>query len=913
VTIRDPQPRLTAEHRKHLATSVLTDDTLARAGVYSEADRARAAKLVGRGPGKSPGPCIVFPVFRPGKTEPESHRVKPDNPRIGKNGKPVKYDQPGGGSLVYYPPRTRENGLRSTAPLYWCEGEKKGLLLDQTGVAVVTLTGVDNWSVKRTPEEKARGEARKLHPWIVEDVAIEDRDHVIVFDADCERKQGPQNARAHLAAALLAAGARSVVATDLSSDPSTKNGIDDIAHVVFERAIASGATESDALEAAHAHVRALLAATKPIALPADVTRVLDLPAFADAPLPPGLRWPGGYRVTNGEVWTDPDEEDGFPERVCLPVMPARALACVDDGKEQIELVLRRFGAWKTIAVERSTLKSTRAIVELSNQGLDVHQFTAPAVVAFLHAVELANETTFPRVATTSRLGWVGDGAGKTDATDFLCPDPIRGASPLVFNGDLNAVRGLGVGGEREKNEDVIRRALDICPQSATAIAAVLASPLQRAVVGKWTDSFIVHMQGDTSRGKSSMLKIAASVWGDSDFVMGFDATTFARAQMLLVRGGLPLVLDEVGTAKPHEIPAAIYTLANGQSRTQGTKYGTLKGTARFHSVTLTSGERALASEDTGPGGTRARVLTVNVSSFGDLDGPQVDALVDAASENYGHFGRAWVEALLRLDWSELKRELTILKQELQAGAVGVRSRHAASWALLILTERLARAMLGMPLDVSRVREAHDLAAAHTETRGVGELALERTGDWLAEHRSLFATLRIEGHRAGRPLWRLADAQFTREVFGYIAGNEVWILPDPLRRALVDAGFSYDVTLRLWSEAGTITPETSGGRRHSLGRRYIGVERKRVCVLRAADLGIGRDDDDDEDFDDRPPAVVVPIARPAPSVATPKPAPRPAPRTGPEPEIQPEAIRKTFANDFDRLFGDLPDARPDGAA
>ncbi|MBC7172129.1 MAG: DUF3854 domain-containing protein, partial [Polyangiaceae bacterium] len=177
------KPGLSEEHLAHLRTSGISDETIQLANLYTERLGTRIAGLLHWTRWQtSLGTAIVFPFFIQGRPDPVMYRVRPDQPRSRvKRGKKklVKYEQPKDVAVLpYFPPRARTHGWYQDAarPLYWVEGEKKGLVLDQLGYAAIAGTGVDGF---HDVEHRDEHDAWRLHEAIRDGVTIAGRDHYI--------------------------------------------------------------------------------------------------------------------------------------------------------------------------------------------------------------------------------------------------------------------------------------------------------------------------------------------------------------------------------------------------------------------------------------------------------------------------------------------------------------------------------------------------------------------------------------------------------------------------------------------------------------------------------------------------------------------------------------------------------------
>lgn len=221
------------KHAAQLTASGLSPETVELARIYSEHDPHTIAALLRKHSWqRDRGSALIFPFFQPGDSEPYAYRVRPDRPRVetkGTKNREIKYEQPTGSEmLVYLPPRACAGGWYTDTKrtLYWTEGEKKALHIDQTGVPCIGLTGTSN--AHDVPHKEKTKEWR-LHPFIREHVVVADREHVICFDArepDPSGKPSDEFRKAQrLTQMLLDAGARNVrFITPPSAD---LKGIDD--------------------------------------------------------------------------------------------------------------------------------------------------------------------------------------------------------------------------------------------------------------------------------------------------------------------------------------------------------------------------------------------------------------------------------------------------------------------------------------------------------------------------------------------------------------------------------------------------------------------------------------------------------------------------------------------------------------
>lgn len=189
--------KLIDPHYQELKASGLTDETIERAGIYTETRQSSQAVLLNwvNVPAKM-GPAIVYPFHRADGSNGYS-RLKFDRPRKLQK-KPVKYESPRGvPNEIYIPPGTFAALDNPQAELLITEGEKKALCVDQHGLPCIGLVGVYGW--------KEGKHERLILP--LQRIAWKGRKVYIAFDSDLADKTEMQDAESRLAHHLGQLGA----------------------------------------------------------------------------------------------------------------------------------------------------------------------------------------------------------------------------------------------------------------------------------------------------------------------------------------------------------------------------------------------------------------------------------------------------------------------------------------------------------------------------------------------------------------------------------------------------------------------------------------------------------------------------------------------------------------------------------
>jgi hypothetical protein len=820
-------------HREHLRTSGLTDESIDLGGFWTERNRdAIAGLLQWRGWPKGRGDVLVIPFFVPGDVEPYLCRIRPDQPSEGKDGKIRKYEQPKGVPMgPYFPARARAQRWLEDAsrPLAFVEGEKKAALLDQLGIATIGSTGVDCFHDKSHRDET---DQYRLHELIRKHAVIADRQCLIVFDSDSADNDQVMRAARVLAWMLQTAGAKEILFVRIPpGEAGAKLGIDDF----FVR---SGEEATRAL---------LSTALEPIEpLSGDDSRSLlkNYRALFGLPVDERLRMPRGYDIDRSGALIDVDGEK--PELVeRAPIFVRRLVADLYSGAENVEVVFKRNKAWRIALIPRRAMADARAALgELAPLGAPIDSNTGSKVVRWLRDFEASNEKRLPRSTSVARCGWhriagedvfvLGEPLAKEGSTVELVLERHQDRGRLS--------RAFHSAGSYEEHLAALRAAWEASPIAAVVIAGALAAPLLRPL---GAPLFAIHLAGDSSRGKSSMLKLAASLYGDprdDEWVTSWNATNVGLEVRAATLCDLPLPIDEAGVTDARERERATYMLVNGVGRTRGAKEGGLRETHSWRTVVLSTGERLLAEESSATG-AQVRVLQFEVDGFGDLDAAGVDALRRRVEESFGHVGKEWVQALLEItadDWEEHRGRLKALSRSLQASTAGggLRARQAGYWALLAYVEALAADVLHLGrADSGTIRTLFESGTdSQIGVRPAADRAIDLVREWISARPGAFPRLVVA--TTGRKVPKGEAGQ--REIFGYLDGGaELLVIPNALRVMLAEHGIGDSVVLREWRMRGWIRAESAD--RFTV-KCSIGGKTPRVVAIKGDAVGLTDDGD-----------------------------------------------------------------------
>jgi uncharacterized protein (DUF927 family) len=367
----------------------------------------------------------------------------------------------------------------------------------------------------------------------------------------------------------------------------------------------------------------------------------------------------------------------------------------------------------------------------------------------------------------------------------------------------------------------------------------------------------VHFFGPSSIGKTTLLRLAASVWGRSDtpgYVRSWRATANGLEGAAAGATDTALILDEVGQVEARDMAASLYSLANGAGKARAHRDGALREPKSWRVLTISSGEMPVDAkliEDRGRktrAGQLVRMLDIPVSrACGVFDhaGPDSDAAAlakackHAALSAYGTAGPEFVRRLISEDVTA-DDVRTIVREfvgsEVPAGADGQIVRAAERLGLVFAAGEMATKFGLTGWDKGEARDA----AAWALKQWIGG----RGGIEPAEARQAVQQVRLLIEAHGESRFQSLDDPDTRPVNNRLgwrkgAGPErEWWVPSQTWKEEVCAGLDPQFVARVLAERGMLRRQ--GGNVRQCTVNVGGGQRARAYVLTVAILDGGDD-------------------------------------------------------------------------
>jgi uncharacterized protein (DUF927 family) len=375
---------------------------------------------------------------------------------------------------------------------------------------------------------------------------------------------------------------------------------------------------------------------------------------------PGVDIPRGYLLTREGVYQKKNNEQ---VRLSGPVWV--------DGHARD----RHGGGWGHVLkwIDRDGNEHERAVpaarfheqsgtlaAELANDGLMIVPQREKMLLSYLGSFAPTR-----RVRSVPRLGWLDDAMGDlayvlpTEVITSGAPEEIK-FQPERYAPTSKSIRAVGTLSEWQ--EKVVAPCQGN-PLLTFALCVGFTGPLLHPL---GLDSGGFHLFGTTSRGKTTALQVAASVFGHGADPAHAGKDSMTRRWNTTANGaeGLAashndnlLALDELGTCAARDYSALVYMLTGGQGKVAMDANRNLKAMRAWRVLILSTGEistRAKISEDGTPrGGQQVRLLDIRVpddgfvvDSQGLLPAQFIDKLKDACGSVYGTAGPAFVRAII---------------------------------------------------------------------------------------------------------------------------------------------------------------------------------------------------------------------------------------------------------------------------
>lgn len=560
-------------------------------------------------------------------------------------------------------------------------------------------------------------------------------------------------------------------------------------------------------------------------------------------MPPGYRWE--VSGPGAGLWFDPSDDKG-PMRLAGPFTIVAETHDADGMAWGLLLQWRDpAGRQHEWAMPRSMLAGRKAAVweTLMDGGL----FIAASEAARNRLADFLNSfRPTVRAIAVDRTGW-HDGL-------FVMPNRAYGPERdhlAVYQGAPLPKGFMATRGSLKSWQREVAAKAEGNTRLTASLAAAFVGPVMDLIGAEGGG---LHLRGDTSGGKTTCLKAAASVYGDPVvWVQSWRMTANGLESIATQHSETLLCLDELRELAPREAVPVAYMLAHGRAKGRQRAEGGLRRQPQWRVFFLSTGELSLTdlaaqAGDKAAGGTDVRMIDIPADAGAGLGVWQAlhghatprafaDALNDAVRHHHGTAGPAFLERLAADREGALAAIRDTLDrwqaQHVPPDASGMVQRGGKRFALVAAAGELARSYGVLPWPAGWAEKAAgQLFRAWLEARGGGgapedERAMEALRAFIATHGGArFESLatdepRTVPNRAGWWEYRADDVTRRR-----------WLVtPAAWAEIASNAGLPGDRVAKAARAAGWLRPGEGGRSAQSV---RVAGHRQRLYVIEPAD-------------------------------------------------------------------------------
>ncbi len=380
------------------------------------------------------------------------------------------------------------------------------------------------------------------------------------------------------------------------------------------------------------------------------------------------------------------------------------------------------------------------------------------------------------------------------------------------------------------------------------------------------DSGGFHIYGSSSKGKTTALQVAASVWGcgadpaisENSYIGRWNTTGNALEAIAAAHNDNLLTLDEMGTCSSRDFGKVVYDLFGGKGKSRLNKNSALQAQRAWRILGLSTGEISVLQkieEDSGrkaKTGQLIRLVDIPIDkgviqdSHGRADGDFVNQLKKACSTYYGSAGSAFLENLVKteIDILSLRRSIQELVDESEKSLIGKRCleshqhRVIRRFALVCAAGKLATEFEILPFKITEVEEAmegvRDAWLGDDNNKPEAIRGIENVIDFLLRNEARF---RYANDRSA-DIGDIGTDKSTqiRDIAGYTSGHDkdkLFLFNTKVFRQEVCAGISHLTVLEELDKRGHLFKNERD--RKESRHKIKGMGRPRLYAVKASIL------------------------------------------------------------------------------
>ena len=320
-----------------------------------------------------------------------------------------------------------------------------------------------------------------------------------------------------------------------------------------------------------------------------------------------------------------------------PIVPIRILREPKKRTTQYEIAIKAKGIWGFIEVDGEEIADTKKVLRLATDGGALIK-DARQLCNYLTEMIAANEDILTETKCYQQTGWLN---GKFDK--FIYP---TGSDDYKVRCDkFNFEEAYASQGDADAWKKVFIQA---CNEGGAVTRAFLGNPLCAPLVAPIElPNLQTHLIGAPDCGKSGLIKLAASIFGNPSLLKrSFASTIKNRQRIAAINPHLPTFLDELGTVHggkqgEQSLAQMVYDYFEGINNQINSRDGTVKEMFTFSGTRVSAAEHEMLKPNDAQGAFK-RLLQLHCPKqlFSIKFAKKLHSFT---KYNFGHYGKAWTD------------------------------------------------------------------------------------------------------------------------------------------------------------------------------------------------------------------------------------------------------------------------------
>lgn len=504
---------------------------------------------------------------------------------------------------------------------------------------------------------------------------------------------------------------------------------------------------------------------------------------------------------------------------------------IDKGENYIQVYwIDRNGRKNLEWISYKTALTKPGIIELMSKGVNIPEPQARDMTKyFAYMISKIPDHTEEQIIT-QKNGW------KDDFRMFVFGDIGFTDKGEVRVLTLQKANGSNRSGELDEWKKAVEPLIKI-PLVRIKSYIALAAPLLRILN---IQSFVFDNYFESTAAKTTSTDIAMSLFGNpKDLQHSANSTRVGAERVAESFTDLPINLDETSSMKTEVLQEMVYTWAGERGKNRGTKDGKLQETGSWKTVVMTTGEKAITSDQSFTG-AQVRVLEY-YGGITEHIPREIERAKKGIEYNHGHIFPLYIKELLNVD--QVRKEYTNIRASFCDSNNGIDSRLKDTFSAIATAGKYLEDIFEM-IGLERVdhieltRSVYSKITEDNKIQNYSERGLEVVASFIESKRKFFIDERWEESE----LKDYADL-YHFDIYGWIVPTTdnkkdefVDVIPSLLKKHLEASGIDYNRCLHDWREVGIII--TQGGRFTTMERHADGM--KRVIRFKAEYLTMPED-------------------------------------------------------------------------